>query len=288
MNETARALLSDASTWTEDLPLNAARGREFGRALCTCDTQYHALWGLLRAAGCTGGLEEEEAVLSPLLARLLAGGKRILIVGAADTGTLCMTARAAKERNADITVLDHCRSPLRLIESFSSEHGLPAHTLHLDVTELGAAASWDVMLLHYTLSFIAPEQRSGVMQRLAHALAPGGTLVCTIRTGQPSLFGLERLETAWIEKMRGKIEQSGLSALTKDGELERLLQKGAKARTERRRTIPTVEETKSLIADSGLRLAEELETPSNYTLPVQSGHDAYIERSMVLTAIRDR
>jgi len=288
MTETARASSSDGSRWTEDLQLHAARGLEFGRTLCSCDTRYHALWGLLRAAGCTGGLEEEEAVLGPLLSRSFAGDTRALIVGAADTGTLCMLARAANGRHADITVLDQCRSPLRLIKTFALERGLPARTLHVDVTELDVEAAWDVMLLHYTFSFIAPQDRLEVVRRLARALAPGGRLIATIRTGQPAEFGLERLETAWMEKMRGKILQSGLASLTRDGELESYLQKGAKARTERRRTIPTLEETRRLIAAAGLRLEEELETPRNYTLPLDAGQDAYVERSMVVTAIRDR
>jgi hypothetical protein len=98
---------------------------------------------------------------------------------------------------------------------------------------------------------------------------------------------LERLETAWMEKMHGKILQSGLASLTQDGELESYLRKGAKARTERRRTIPTLEETRALIAGSGLRLHQELETPRHYTLAAPSGEDAYVERSMVLTAIRE-
>lgn len=277
-----------ARDWTEDLPLLARRGCEIGRVLCTCESGYHISWGARRAGGIIVGLEIDARKIGEILGPLLHNGTRILIAGAADTGSTCVVGRAAGGRLPEITVLDRCAAPLELIEQFAAERSLPVHTLHTDLLELGAANRWDVALVHYTLSFIAPGQRGEALRRLARALVPGGTLVCTTKSGRPPAADPDVLNSAWLREVRRKLKAARLELPLSDTELDDLLQKEAVQRTARRQTVPVLATLKQEFSEAGLSLTGEYASPRMWRWPYDTAGHADVEGTVVLTAFKAR
>lgn len=252
----------DRNRWVEDLRLQAIRGLAAGRALCSCTGGYHVLWGTLRAAGCKPQLQPEEAILLPLLSRLISDGTQVLVAGAADTGLLSMIGRALNEHLPAVTVLDHCPAPLQVVQDFALERLLPCDTLLADLVELNVPSRWDVVLLHYTLLFIAPSQRGNVLRRLAHALRQGGTLICVIQTypAERPASGSKSLSRL-ADEFHESIYRAGLDLPLDAAELDERIRDYLAASLDRKGSVPNVQEVKGHLCDAGLSLDAELYAP---------------------------
>jgi SAM-dependent methyltransferase len=169
--------------FAEDIPQLAAAASELACRLCGTCQNYHFLWPYLRLAGAPGGAGDGKPYLEAVLADLIAGGRReILIAGTADTGLLSLVARATIGHAVGITVLDRCGTPLELCRRFASRWSLAIETLQVDLSQFSAEGSFDIVFAHTILTFIAPGERLDVMMRLRRSLRPGGRLILRFRT----------------------------------------------------------------------------------------------------------
>jgi hypothetical protein len=274
--------------WDDDPRGHAARSVEVARALCTCEYPYHVLWPILRAAGITGSLRyQEDETLVPVLDPLLENGTRVLIAGSADTGTLCVAGRIAGGRRPHFTVLDRCSAPLKLIDEFAADRRLACTTMRADLLELAETARWDVVLVNYTLQYIAAAERPVVLKHLASALVPGGTLICVAKTGTPlSPSQAAQSQSAWLDKARRKVEAARLDLGIASTVVDDLLHVAAAGRTARRLELPTAEELTNGLKDAGLELVRQGSSPRKQLLEAEGAAPADLESSVIIAAIR--
>ena len=277
-----------SSLWDDDPRGHAARGVEVARTLCACDYPYHVLWPILRAAGITGSLRyQEDQALAPVLGPLMENGTRVLIAGSADTGTLCVAGRIAGSRRPHFTVLDRCPAPLKLVEEFAAERDLSCATLCVDLLELSETARWDVVLVNYTLQYVAAHERPLVLKHLARALAPGGTLVCVAKTGTKlSPTQAKESQAAWLDKARRKFRAAALDLAIAPSAVDDLLVVAAAGRMARRLGLPTAEELTLALREARLGLAREAASPRKRLLEAEGVAPADVESSIILAAIR--
>jgi len=288
MTKYACAAPEIVAKWAEDVRAIGEQGAALGRKLCTCDYPYHALWGLLRVAGVTGSLRYEEDALAPILAARINDGTRILIAGSADTGTLCAVGRASGEKQPEITIVDRCPAPLALIDEFAGSRAAGTRTLCQNLLELDVEQSFDIVLINYTLSYIPPNRRVELFQRLADALVPGGALVCASKLLSATKPGNENMTDDWAERAFEKIRAAGTGTLVSDGELQALLRRGALARISRRSENPTLSELESYVTRAGLAPGEELKTARERALSADGTSAAELDPSIIVSALRPK
>lgn len=173
--------MQDHIRFSEDLEQLALEAFELAQQRCGSCKNFHMLWPYLRLAGASGG-DVGAPLIHSVLSRLLSqSGQKILIAGCADTGLLAVVARAANS-DTNITVLDRCETPLELCRRFARRWALPTQIVHLDLTELTAQASFDVVFVHMLLQFIPANRQLDVLSRMRRSLRPDGRLVLVFRT----------------------------------------------------------------------------------------------------------
>ncbi len=150
--------------FSEDLRQLAGEAWEVAGRLCGACRNLHVLWPYQRLAGSPG---RDVAVVEPALRRLLsASGRKVLIAGCADSGLLALVARTANPATA-ITVVDRCETPLELCRRFARRWDFTVDTDHLDLTELSATSSFDVVFAHELLQHIPADRRVDTLGRKA-------------------------------------------------------------------------------------------------------------------------
>jgi len=165
--------------FSEDLRQLAGEAWEVAGRLCGACRNLHVLWPYQRLAGSPG---RDVAVVEPVLRRLLsASGRKVLIAGCADSGLLALVARTANPATA-ITVVDRCETPLELCRRFARRWDFTVDTDHLDLTELSATSSFDVVFAHELLQHIPADRRVDTLSRMRHAMRAEGRLVLVFHT----------------------------------------------------------------------------------------------------------
>src|SRR5262249_18439351 len=141
--------------YTERLTDFAAQAYQLSDRLCGSCRDLHALWPYIRLSRSSTGVEVEGSRLTEVLRRLIAaGGRDVLIAGAADTGLLALVARAGADHLVNIVVLDICETPLELCRQFAKQWSIPITTIRQDLRELDVRQQFDLVLVHGTLHFI--------------------------------------------------------------------------------------------------------------------------------------
>lgn len=245
--------------WDDDPRELAPRAVAIAQELCTCDYPYHVSWPLLRAAGIFGTHRPgEDEVLASRLVPLIADGTRILIAGTADTATLCTIGRMAGDRKPELTVLDRCAAPLKLIEEFAAERRIECRTLHADLTTYAEESRWDIVFAHYTFLFIPSEERPNVLQRLSRSLVPGGTLVCVDKeVPQISVADAAGEVDEWHQKYWKKVRAEGLDLALPAPLYDQLLRQTAEGRLRRRMAMASIAPLVEGMRSAGLVSIEE-------------------------------
>jgi hypothetical protein len=274
--------------WREDLIWQAVRGAELGKKFCMCEGYYHCLWGLLRASGAMKGLSSEEQILSDVMAPFIRRNSRVLIGGSADAGVLCSLGRIYGSTKAEFTVVDRCRSPLELIAEFAAAKQAPCRTLNADILELDGRETWDQIVLHYTANFVDADHRKQFLGSVARALAPGGTLICSVKTGD-KVFADQRdtLETGFLDRSRGDLEKFLSHRNIEIPDLETMLRAYASAATTRRLNMTTLPEMEETLRDVGLRLLSVHSTPRKFRYYQEEKSGARVDSSTLMVATRD-
>lgn len=263
----------------DDLPALAKAGWDLGERLCTACGGFHRVWGTLRSGGVVGGVEADEAVLLPLLAELTPSGTRAFIGGSADPGILQLVLRAAQGRSIEVVVTDLCPTPLAVIDALAPLPGLTLRTEVLDITRLDVTASFDLILSHSLLPFLAPADRHEALVRMRRALAPGGRLVIAARTAAPlSTEEAADHDEAWLSRAWTRIAASGSSLPGPREAFEPLLRAFAAERPKRLWDLGTPDAISAMLeaagmsvlscqesrATTGLSLAGQLKAKQSY------------------------
>jgi hypothetical protein len=259
------AMTADAALhamWSEDLEQQARRAFAAGRALCTCEGHYHALWGVLRAAGVSVGLKSDEVLLASLLSPFRQNSARVLIGGSADPGLLCAIGRIYGSSSPTITIIDRCPAPLAMIEEFAAGKGVKCRTLQLDLLDLDGSEQWDHIFLHYTPDFLDPATHGRLFKRLALSLADDGVLLGAAITGtQAAGEDPQDIPSLFFSYGRNALQNSSLADLLHTPGFEPMLRTYAAAWTRRRENLPTNEALREALRWAGLRVLNESETP---------------------------
>lgn len=270
--------------------LDALEGLAIGLPLCTCATHYHAIWGTLKAAGSAHGLETEAPVLDPLLSPLLADGRRVLIAGAADGNSLRMLHALAGSRSPRFSLSDRCPAPLRRAAMVADQQGISLRTHEADLADLVPDEPWDLVFLHYTLSFAGPAHRGRILSALARGLAPGGTLVCSAKfdaqgPGESQAAAADR----WLARMRPRIVNCLADHPQALAAIQPLLAAYAKDWAARKASQPSQVELEDDFARAGLDVRQRLATARGRSAESALDSVGHQQHSVVLVAgVRDR
>lgn len=165
--------------FSEDLPQLAAEVWQVADRFCGSCKNLHLLWPYYRLAGSPG---QDVSFIHPVLERLLSSpGRSVLIAGCADTGLLATVARAA-HADTVITVVDRCETPLELCRRFAHRWSIAATTIRLDLAQLAAKSSFDVVFAHELLQHVPASHRVDVISRMQRSMRTNGRLVLVFHT----------------------------------------------------------------------------------------------------------
>lgn len=270
----------------------ALDGLAIGLRACTCAHRYHALWSVLKAAGVHRGIHAESAGLAAVLRPLLEPRAHVLIAGTADASALQLLAACADAPSQlRFTIADRCPAPLRRAADHADAHGLAVTTRATDLACIATDDPWDLVFMHYTLSFADGATRQRVLGAIAGGLAPGGHVVCVAKFGDRAAAVGSAVGSAagsgqtWLAPLQPKIAQLLAGHPDALAEVDALLPGYARSRDERASAQPSPAELAAEFASAGLEMcATHATTRSAWT---RSAAFPTVDRqeSMILVAV---
>jgi len=232
--------------------------------LCGSCRNLHALWPYIRLSRSSTGLERSGSVLETALRAFITGGlRKILIAGAADTGLLSLVLRAADDFDVDVTVLDVCASPLELCRRLAGQWSIPVRTVKQDLADLDERQTFDLVLVHGTLHFIAGEKRLNVLARIHRALRPNGRLVLLFNTSRPSTIRKDdKLHVDYAESVVNELRRLAIPLPDSESEFIRRLSDHSRQRQEREGAFASPGDAEQLLETAGFEIigCSEVET----------------------------
>ena len=163
------------------------------KAHCRCEDHWHFLWAALKAGGLRRGVHQQQAVFQDLMQRWLPEGGQVLILGAADAGSLQVLDVARQGTPVHFTLMDRCAAPLEDARAWARSRNLPLETREADVSRTELGGPWDLILVHNTLVLMDAEARARTLSALHRALAPHGVILCNMRYAESGQIDLARL-----------------------------------------------------------------------------------------------
>jgi hypothetical protein len=253
--------------WSEDLPAQARRSLAVGRALCTCDGQYHTLWGTLRASGVSNSLKSEEPLLALLIKPYVRDGARVMIAGAADPGVPCAIGRIYAPAMPVLTVADRCKASLELARQFAATRDLAWSSLNLNLLDLDGSERWDQIVLHYTPDFLGPPLHGRLFQALSRALSPRGTVVCAAMTATNIVGEREgELDGVYYDYTLRKVMSGPMADVAKSAEFLDMLRAYSARWGKRRANLPSREDLIGSMRSAGLSILSEDSAPRQHRI----------------------
>jgi SAM-dependent methyltransferase len=163
---------------------------EWSQSLCmesgddaTC-SWYHGSWQLLRLLGVFNSIRSDDDFFLPALdAAISSGARKFLISGAADYALLARIKAVSASHNVspEVTVVDHCPTPLKLNRWYAERTGLEIKTICGNILDLLAPGEFDVTCTHSFLCFFNAADRQKLAARWWDCLAPGGSVITAQR-----------------------------------------------------------------------------------------------------------
>ena len=243
----------------------AAEAYEIAGRLCGSCRNLHALWPYIRLSRSTTGLEQSGSDLETALRSFIGEGlRKILIAGAADTGLLSLVLRAADNFDVDITVLDVCAAPLELCRRLAGQCSIPVRTVKQDLADLDEEQTFDLVLVHGTLHFIAAEKRLNVLVRVHRALRPNGRLVLLFNTSRPSAIGKDdEFHHTYAESVVKELRRLAIRLPDAESEFVRRLSDHSRQRQGREGAFANPGDAKHLLEAAGFNISgcAEIEIP---------------------------
>lgn len=225
---------------------------------CQCPDHWHLLWAGLKASGLLRGVHAQAPMLRQLLQRRWVAGGRILIAGAADAGSLEVLHALYADTGARYTVVDRCPAPLKLVEQRALTLPVAVDTRLSDLDALPAGETWDLVFIHYTLSFMDAATRAAVFRALKARLAPGGVIVCAIRyLEQPAAAVDASAQARWQAATEASLKSLFSDHPALLDPLLHGLPAYAASRQQREQHMPHVTVVRDEITAAGLAVEEE-------------------------------
>jgi SAM-dependent methyltransferase len=243
--------------YTEPLADIAAQAYDLSAQLCGSCRNLHALWPYMRLSRSSTGVEDKGSTLETnLRTMMVAGLRKILIAGAADTGLLALVARAASSRDLEIVVLDICETPLELCRRLAQKWSLPIDTTRKDLRELEVRGRFDIVLVHGTLQFIPSVDRQDVLTRIRHALRRDGRLLMLFNTSKPSAaeFG-EQFHIDYASSLIRDLKRSHIAIPNNERDFHTRLVAHSRQRQLREGAFTTPEDAKHLLGTAGFAIS---------------------------------
>ena len=205
---------SQASASTLDTAAADAFLREALHALpvcfdhCECGDHWHAVWAGLKATGMQRTLHSQTDFLTTLLKPYTVPGGLVMIAGAADTGSLEVLHTAIADVGQRYCVIDRCEAPLQLVRQRAAELAMSLHAQHGTLETVRATQPWDMVFIHYTLSFMDRAARLQFIHHLRQDLAPRGVVVCAVRQTQPDAHSTPAEQLArWTQTSAARLRR---------------------------------------------------------------------------------
>jgi hypothetical protein len=188
----------------EPMLLSAPLARLLAPALCRGDhvarddcSWYHGAWQYLRLFDLVStptwhGQFYNSQLRDAFLLRET--GSSILISGTADYSVYAhvLWASALADRQADVSVLDFCETPLVLCKWFHKQSlsHTTLTTISLDLLELGETLKFNIIATDAFLTRFPRTDRTRVLKKWSKLLAPGGRIITTVRVDPSGRNGM--------------------------------------------------------------------------------------------------
>ena len=260
----------------------AAEAYAVAGRFCGSCRNLHALWPYIRLSRSSTGLERSGSVLETALRAFITTGlRKILIAGAADTGLLSLVLRAANDFvlraandfDVDVTVLDVCASPLELCRRLAGQWSIPVRTVKQDLADLDERQTFDLVLVHGTLHFIAGEKRLNVLARIHRALRPNGRLVLLFNTSRPSTIRKDdKLHVDYAESVVNELRRLGIPLPDSESEFIRRLSDHSRQRQEREGAFASPGDAEQLLETAGFEIIGCSEVETTHSAQMFTAH----------------
>jgi SAM-dependent methyltransferase len=229
---------------------------------CQCPDRWHTVWAGLKATGLLRGVHAQAPFLRETLRPYWVQGGNVLIAGAADTGSLDVLNALYGDTTARYTVVDHCEAPLRLISKRAETRHLQVRTVLADLDAMETAQPWDLVFIHYTLSFMDNAARMQVFRHLKQTLAPNGVIACALRfVAVPAPTDDAKAATEWLAATHNTLRTIYAGNPDLLASLTEWLPVYARARRERERLMPHATIVREELAAAGFKILSEHDNP---------------------------
>lgn len=231
-------------------------------AYCQCPDRWHTLWAGLKATGLLRGVHAQAPFLREALKPHWVKGGNILIAGAADTGSLDVLSALYGDTTARYTVVDRCEAPLSLVARRAEARHLHVKTVLADLDAMEAMEPWDLVFIHYTLSFMDHAARMRVFRKLKDTLAPQGVIVCALRYVEtPATRDDPNAAAEWLAATAATLRVTYAGHPELLASLIEWLPVYARARMERERLMPHATVVRDELAAAGFKILSEHDNP---------------------------
>ena len=223
---------------TPHLPTVATLLRQHAADLCGDGCRaYHSAWGYLRLFDILPSVgRDHDALMEGLAVALSRQPRRILISGAADSGILAYVAAACSVASIEpeITIIDQCETPLRVIAWYAKQIGVRVECRKADALAL-ADDDFDLIVAHSFLNFFSDGGRQTLARSWHQAMRRGAKalVIAQVKPAAPAKarrFGPEKARQL-ANKAREQWQTSVHRTLIPSDDLERLVDAFAEART---------------------------------------------------------
>ena len=164
----------------DEFRAEAARFLPLCEEYCTCPSGWHFIWSAFKASGRRRSVYYQQPLLARLLKPTLIKTRKVLIAGAADSGILSVLASIFGPQ-VQYVVIDRCAAPLKEVQIYAADHGLSVRCQQVPLQDYLPQEIFDLIFLHNTLGFLAPELAARVLHRLGQGLNAHGYMACGMR-----------------------------------------------------------------------------------------------------------
>lgn len=154
-------------------------------------TWYHSVWQYLRIIDKVSSPEWHSAFYENCFEKLMKkkNTPKVLISGTADYSLLAYVYHSSKKlkKNAEIFVLDTCKTPLKICEWYAEKQGFKITVLNMSVFDLPKLnKQFDLICCDAFLTRFSEDDANRVVANWYNALTRKGVVVTTVRTREDS------------------------------------------------------------------------------------------------------
>ena len=222
---------------------------------CDCPDHWHTLWAGLKAIGLLRGVHTQATLFQEALRPHWVVGGRVLIAGAADSGSLDVLHSLYRDGTARYPVVDQCEAPLKLIARRAETQNLRVEGHLADLAAMAVPENWDLVFIHYTLSFMDAAARARVFRKLKAHLTHRGVILVALRyLNGPAATSPNAGTTKWIESTTQLLRQTFADRPQLLAPLLEWLPTYSRSRMERERVMPHADIVRQELEFAGFQI----------------------------------